>query len=356
MLTAQILEAFSQRISWSTMKVILKICDLPVGRGWEQTIKKLTDEESIQDDINDKIEHLKKSYENHLLVNDKALKIYQVERKKIDKLIAGFKKYKPSATLFQETYPFPLSDERLKGIDFSQKLVEIRDTEDSLAVIFCTKRLFTERSQIDTEQLNEDTRKNLIEYDKIIGIKEHYRQFFDVVVLSKKQNTIEVRVDIAGGLSLEDKSKAFFQTIQQFNMLSEDIARIKTPLQESINFFPLIDNLYESDEGKVVELAFITDEGSTKSEKMRKGSVDLRTETYHHAGKQAVGHITSYRLAILWNIQISEGINSQPELLLPGRAQILSSQIQYLDEVCILNCSSLDDYKFVVEKIFTYLE
>ena len=83
MLTAQILEAFSQRISWSTMKVILKICDLPVGRGWEQTIKKLTDEESIQDDINDKIEHLKKSYENHLLVNDKALKIYQVERKKI---------------------------------------------------------------------------------------------------------------------------------------------------------------------------------------------------------------------------------------------------------------------------------
>ena len=45
MLTAQILEAFSQRISWSTMRVILKMCDLPVGRGWEQTIKKITDEE-----------------------------------------------------------------------------------------------------------------------------------------------------------------------------------------------------------------------------------------------------------------------------------------------------------------------
>lgn len=356
MLTAQILEAFCQRISWSTMRVILKICDLPVGRGWEQTIKKLTDEQSVQNDINQKIEQLKKCYENHLLVNDKALKIYQIERKRIDKLIAAFKKHKPADTAFHQTYPFPLSDDNLKEIDFSQKLVEIRDTKDSLAVIFCTKRLFTERSQIDTEKLNEDTRKDLADYDKIIGVKEHYRQFFDVVVLSKKRNTIEVRVDITGSLSLEDKSKAFFQTIQQFNTLSENIARIKTPLQQSINFFTLIDNLYESDEGKVVELAFITDEGSTKSEKMRKGSVDLRNETYHHAGKQAVDHITSYRLAISWNFKILSGINSQPELLLPGRAQILSNQTQYLDEVCILNCSSLNDYEFVVEKIFTYLE
>jgi hypothetical protein len=352
MLTAQIIEAFRQRISWSTMRVILKICDLPVGRGWEQTIQKLTD----KDDISAKREQLKNCYENHLLVNDKAIKIYQLEIKKIDQLIAVFRKYKPADTAFHQTYPYPLSDEKLKEVDFSQKLVEIKDTEDSLAIIFCTKRLFTERSQIDTKKLDEDTRKELIEYDKIIGVKEHYRQFYDVVVLSKKRNTIEVRVDITGSLSSEYKSKAFFQTINQFNTLSENIARIKTPLQESINFFPLIDSLYESNEGKVVELAFITDEGSTKSEKMRKGSVDLRTETYHHAGKQAVDHITSYRLAISWNIQISERINNQPELLLPGRAQILSSQIQYLDEVCILNCSSLNDYEFVVEKIFTYLE
>ncbi|AFY58951.1 hypothetical protein Riv7116_6626 [Rivularia sp. PCC 7116] len=356
MLTAQIIEAFSQRISWSTMRVILKICDLPVGRGWEQTIKKLTDEESVNNDISAKIERLKNCYENHLLVNDKAFKIYQLERKNIDKLIAAFRKYKAADTAFHQTYPYPLSDDNLKELDFTQKLVEIRNTEDGLAVIFCTKRLFTERSQINTEQLNDWTRKDLADYDKIIGIKEHYRQFFDVVLLSKKRNTIEIRVDITGSLSLEDKSKAFFQTIQQFNTLSENIALVKTPLQQSINFFSLIDNLYESDEGKVVELAFITDEGSTKSEKMRKGSIDLRNETYHHAGKKAVHHITSYRLAISWNIQISQGINSQPELLLPGRAQILSNQTQYLDEVCILNCSSLDDYEFVVEKIFTYLE
>lgn len=355
MLTDRIIEAFRQRISWCTMRVILKICDLPVARGWEQTIQKLT-EDTVKDDISGKIEQLKKCYDNHLLVSDKAVKIYQLERKKIDKLIAALKKHKPADTPFHQTYPFPLSDEKLKEVDFSQKLVEIKDTDDNFTLIFCTKRLFTERCQISTELLHEETRKDLVDYDKIIGVKEHYRQFFDVVVLSKKRNTIEVRVDITSGLSSEDKSKSFFQTINQFNALSEKITRIKTPLQESINFFPLIDNLYESDEGKVVELAFITDEGSTKSEKMRKGSIDLRNETYHHAGKQAVDHITSYRLAISWDIQISEGINSQPELLLPGRAQILSSQIQYLDEVCILNCSSLDDYNFVVEKIFTYLE
>ena len=238
------------------MRVILKMCDLPVGRGWEQTIKKLTDEDTVNNEVSSKIEQLKNCYDNHLLVNDKALKIYQIEREKIDKLIGSFQNHKPSTTLFHQTYPFPLSDQKLKEVDFSQKLVDIIDTDDSLIIICCTKRLFIERSQIDTEQLNEETRKYLVDYDKIVGIKENHRQFFDVVVLSKKRNTIEVRVDITSGLSSEERSKAFVQTINQFNTLSETIAGIETPLEESSNFFPLIDNLYESDEGKLVETGF----------------------------------------------------------------------------------------------------
>ncbi len=356
MITAQILEGFRKRISWSTMRVILKMCDLPIGHGWKKTINKLTDEDTVQDDIDGKIEQLKKCYDNHLLVSDKAIKFYPLERDKINELIASFKNHKPDLTLFHETYPFPLSDERLNKVDSSQKLVEIRDTDDSLAVIFCTKRLFIERAEIDIEKLKEETKKDLIDYDKIIGVKEYYRQFFDVVLLSKEKNIIEVRVDITGDISGKERSKAFLQMINKFNTLSKNISGIETPLEENTNFFPLVDRLYESDEGKVCELAFITDEGSTKSEKMRKGSVDLRTETYHYAGKQAVNHITSYRLGILWNFNISDGLNTKPELLLPGTAQILSNKTQYLGEVCIKNCSGLKDYNFVLDKILTYLK
>ncbi|NJN92426.1 MAG: hypothetical protein HC878_20050 [Leptolyngbyaceae cyanobacterium SL_5_14] len=240
-------------------------------------------------------------------------------------------------------------------IDSLPKLVEIRSLDTSLAMIFCTKRFFTERTEIDPEGLNTEARKALDDYDELVGIKRYTRQFFDEVILWKNQDFVEVRIDIANGMPSQERSQAFIQVIKQFNAVARQKLNIETALKENINFFPLIDRLYESDEGKVGELAFTTDEGSIKFEKMRRGEVDLRDETYHRAGRKAVDHITPYRLAILWKFSLSEDLETQPELLLPGQARILSNSTQKLDEVIIRKCSGLEDYNFVLEKIVFYL-
>jgi len=330
------------------------MCNLPVGRGWEDTIKKLVDD-SKADEFSDGFDQLKEWYYNHLLIGEKAVKLFSVHRSRINNLITILTSHEIEKTIFHETYPFPLTDERLKEIDSLPKLVEIRNSDTSLAIVFCTKRFFTERTEIDPEGLNTEARKALDDYDELVGIKRYTRQFFDAVILWKNQDFIEIRIDIANGMPSQERSQAFIQAIKQFNALARQKLNIETALKESINFFPLIDRLYESDEGKVGELAFTTDEGSIKFEKMRRGEVDLRDETYHRAGRKAVDHITPYRLAILWKFSLSEDLETQPELLLPGQARVLSNSTQELGEVIIRKCSGLEDYNFVLEKIVFYL-
>jgi hypothetical protein len=357
MLVYQLLDSSRNRIPWSTMRAIFKMCNLPMGRGWEDTIKKLTDENNVRDEFEDSFAQLKEYYCNHLLIGEKAIKLFEVNRRQIDRLIDSLVSHEIEKTVFHETYPFPLGDESLREIDSSTKLVDIRNSDCSLAVVFCTKRFFTERTEIDTTSFSEEAKKDLDGYDELVGIKRYTRQFFDAVVLWKDKELIEVRVDIANGIIHQEINRAFVQTIHQFNDLSRQSSGIESILKENgnVNFFPLISRLYESGEGKVGELAFTTDEGSSKFEKMRRGGVDLRNEIYHKAGSQAVDHITPYRLAILWKFLISEDLETHPELFLPGQARVLSNLNPILNEVFVRKCSGLEDYKFVFEKIITCL-
>jgi hypothetical protein len=154
----------------------------------------------------------------------------------------------------------------------------------------------------------------------------------------------------------QEISRAFVKSISYFNEFIRNELHIPLGLKDNANLFPLIDHMYESDEGKVGELSFLTDEGSIKNEKMRKGKVDLRRELYHKAGKEAVDHISTYRISILWNLTILDDIETYPELLLPGQSHCLNSKPPKLDEVIVKKCSCLEDYNFILNKIIKYLD
>jgi hypothetical protein len=356
MIVSQLLESSRKRVPWLTMRAILKMCELPSGRGWEDTIKKLNQESSKNDNFADNFNVLRDYYCNHLLTGEKALKLFEISREQIDEAIIKIEDYEIPENIFHETYPFPLSDERLAEVDSLPELVKVNNSDDQISVVFCTKRFFTERTEINPEDLGDQAKIDLGIYDELVGIRRYNYQFFDTVILYKDKNLVEVRIDISpGGMPNQERSRAFSEIISKFNFLVKEETGINEMLKNNVNLFPLIDRLYESSEGKVGELAFTTDEGSIKSEKMRRGKVDLRGELYHKAGRQAVDHITAYRLAILWRFQLSQEVETHPELLLPGQSHILSRLIQNLDEVIITKCSGLKDYNFVLEKIIKYL-
>jgi len=351
-----LLDSLHKRVPWSAMKAMLKMCNLPIGRGWVNTIEKLRAESKTGNTLIDNFAQLKDLYCNHLLVGEKAIKLFSADRKTLDNLIVLLQNIELKQTIFHDTFPFPLSPQRLEELeDKTPELVEIKDFNDNLVLVFCTKRTFTERTELNPKELSPEVQKDLGYYDKLVGTKEYNRQFFDIVVLWKKKDLVEIRIDIANEMLLPDRIKAFSQIASNFNNLVGELSGLQTLFKNPVNLFPLIDSLYHSNEGKVVEIAFTTDEGSIKSEKMRRGFVDLRKETYHNAGKQAVDHITLYRLAILWDCPIVDGIKTQPELFLPSQNRSLSSVEQHLDEVLVTKCAGLIDYNFIFEKINTYL-
>lgn len=261
-------------------------------------------------------------------------------------------------TIFKELYPFPLPEEKLDKTDLFPILVDIKDADETLSLIFCSRRSIIERTEINPEnfEFTIESKNKLDDYDKIYGIKKRIYQLFDAIVIWKKKNIIEVRIDISKELSSQERNISFTKVINQFNNLVTQKLHLRVLVKEYINFFPLIHSLYsKSGEGKVTHLSFVTDEGSIKYEKMRKMTKDLRHETYHKAGKNAVDHITPYYLAISWIFQISNEIKSDITLILPGKLYIINSPYPSLEEVIIKGCFVLEQYNFIFDKINEYL-
>jgi hypothetical protein len=355
--SAQILNGFRQRTPWQTMKAILKANTLPVGQGWEKTINLLQAYSTLQRNWPNKYLTLHKQYKEHLSVGEKALQFFKLDKQHIEKLIDFFLSYEPEETPFHETYPFPLKQEQLKDINSAPMLVSIENQDSYIALVFCSKRVSIKQEAIGFESLNEDAKKDFASFDKLIAFKKEIRQCFDVVAISKEGDNVEVRIDIFNQMnSSDEKGVAFYQTIYAFNSLVEKVLSIDSILKRPINLFSLIDNLYSSTEGRICEIGFTTDEGSIKSEKMRRTKGDLRTETYHKAGKLAVGYIGLYRLGIIWKTPLSDVVETEPEVLLPGRVSALSVPQPQLDYLLITNCSGSIDYNLIMSILLKYLE
>ena len=264
MLPAQIFEVFRARVPWSVMKVLLGACNIPVSLGWKNTLKKILLNGEIKDKFVSNFDLLKEYYSKYILIGEKSIQIHKITRSDIDIVINLFKLLKIEKSTFHQTYPFSLPTEMLDSIDSKSKLIEVKEIDNKVFLIFCTKRYFAERTTINTNNLDSSVKDSLGDYDEIIGVKKYSRQFFDVVVLWKTKDLVEVRVDVASGMLDRDRFRSFLEIVSTFNNLVRDKFNSKNFLANNINMFPLVDLLYQSQEGRVVELSFLTDEGSVK--------------------------------------------------------------------------------------------
>ena len=117
--------------------------------------------------------------------------------------------------------------------------------------------------------------------DEVFGIKNHNRQCFDIVIIDKNTKTIEIRLDHGKNIPSNDREASFRQIQRHLQELIGDVVENKFTLSNPINLFPVIKLLYDSDAGRICELAFTTETGSIKHEKMRRRDECLRSEAYH---------------------------------------------------------------------------
>jgi len=351
-----LLNHFKARVPWPTMRNILHTHNLPVGQGWVGTIAKLMAYEELGASQAKELNALEDPYLENVLAGEKAIRFIEVKPEDAAALAAAFKGFDIPKNPFATSYPFPLDEENLAKVDKTSLLAGIEDLGHALAFVFCTKRFVTERQELNLEGFKEETQEELRQYDEIITVKHRMRQFVDVVVLWKEEGFAEIRIDLGEGISSDDQHLALQGLIATFNAVGLERAGVKQILGQPVNLFPLVDALYDSDEGRVCELGFITDGASIKTEKMRRKEVDLRAEAYHMAGKKAVHHITPFKLGVIWSIQDANEKEQSPELLLPGSVRTLSEKSQCLYDARITNCCGLEDFHFVVNKMREYLE
>ena len=357
MTSEQLLNHCRTKIPWSAMKNILRIHEIPAGQGWNGTIQKLLLYINKGEKEAKHLNALEGSYYEYVITGDKAVRFYNVCEKNIKTLIKSLSNYKPAESIYHNTFPYPLPETQLDQAGTEVTLVSIEQLNEGLALIYCTNRFVTERQEISLNDFSEETQSDLGGYDEIIAIKSHMKQFIDVIVISEKHNMIEVRADLSGGISSEDQTNALRGVAHCFNKLAFEFTGVEGLIVTPLNLFPLVDKLYEAEEeGKVCELGFITDEASIKQQKMRRKEVDMRSETYHQAGKAAVPHLTPFRLGISWEVKGAKDIDLRPELLLPGHFRILNNNPPALYDAIISKCSGFDDYDFVTRKVKEYLK
>ncbi|MEY3787361.1 MAG: hypothetical protein RLZ75_1568, partial [Pseudomonadota bacterium] len=269
-----------RRIPWYVMKALLEHHRINKGRGWDETIPKL-EEIHVKNPEKEQelLETLLSIYRDHLIAGEKTVRFFR-EDKNIE-ISSIFNEYVISESPFNNNYPFALSEDELKNIATGLHLVEVIRLGEKTLLVFCSKRHISEKIEINPDNFN-----GLEDYSEVIGIKKYDKQFFDVVVLDFINSVIEIRLDVGNKISSDERKTGFNQIIKAFEELVSKLTSKDYKLSNVINFFPAINTLYCSEEGRVCELAFTTEGGSIKHEKMRRKHDCLRNEAYHQGGSK----------------------------------------------------------------------
>lgn len=339
---------------WTDAKLILKDLEIPCSTGWLTTIQKV-DKEYGRNSFNPSVISKKKMREilhEISLISHKSTFAYRLNcQVETEKVIENLFSDQAQDNIFSEKYPYSVSEEELKNIDHEPYFCGETQKSGVTYFQFSTKRTFTEKTQININNFSQDDKKILEKYEKIIGTREKIEQFFDTIVVNPKNNIIEIRIDKGDSVSQADLNKAH-NTLE--SLVIDELRKLMESdfSLEPINFFPMIRNLYDNkEEGRVCEIGFECPNNSVHFQHHRKKREDIRSETFHDGGLKAIGEIDPFRLAVIWDIPITDESTKEIEALLPGTRRMLSEINPQLPYVVVKHCLNSHDFERTIERI-----
>lgn len=329
------------RMPWDVAQKVLKLNGAPRGRGWQNTRERLIKSEKK---FAHTIDPLEDALKEHMLCGEKLTRLYKVGEKTRRRMKEAILNLTPSKSPFLSAYPGSATEEVLTGLKpDSPKLVAVESSEGGVAAVYASVRIVEERESLDPASFPEAVSEELSNFDELVGVRYVHRQAMDVVWIPNAGEYVDVRIDETQGMNHE-MGKAAHERLRKelHSQLSTDF------LRAPVNFFPLIAAFYESDRGRVVELAFGTTTQSLKHEKMRRSKNCLRKEAYHKGGKQALKTpIEPYRISIVWDVSQDADVSTHPEVSFFGSLRSSLSASPVLHEVLIRKCIGVADFDVV---------
>ncbi|NEK17456.1 hypothetical protein [Rhizobium leguminosarum] len=335
---------------WTIARRILEENKVARSQGWERTKQALLEGDGA---VPEKTEELLSDLVEHTICGEKLLRFYELT----DDQIIAFRETANVLAIPESSaasrYPLSLDETELKSTPIGHTLVARHKFESGLALVFSTVRVVVIREELEASLFPLETADVFSQYDEIVGLKNRRVQNMDVVWIPTTGNLVEVRADYPKNLPFSSIEQGQLSIkFELGKMLGVDY------LHSSVNLFPLIGKMYENpDEGLVVEFAFGTTTASTKHEKMRRGSLSLRDESYHKGGIAALEGtpISPFKLSIEWERKLGNDVTSKPELSLHSTAREGSAGVGVLIDAIVRNCIGIDDFQFVEERMQHYL-
>ncbi|WP_285351889.1 hypothetical protein [Pseudomonas sp. ME-P-057] len=336
-------------VSFKSFRNALKNLNLPVSTGWQQTIAKIAPHLKNKLTKVSYSDALALAHDDITLYCDKVVKVYEVDEADVSSLLNAMSNgFVVQATVYSSDFPLPLSPTDLLKAPLKVQCVAQWDEKDRANFMLCSRQYVTEREQIPGDSLGDDAMKDFGRFDELIGIRRKPIQLYDVVALLPEQGRIEIRIDGLKKFNSDEIAKRLRwieRMVSQFAVKKIGVVDI---LASPVNFYPAIKKLYDSGDGVVGELGHVTDAAGIYREKMRHKSRDVRQDPYHHGGTVAVVDLNAYSISKHWP---SPAGNGEPEISIPAHFSIANSNNPIVDVLHVLNCSSVEDYDFVMGKV-----
>lgn len=343
----------------------LRSLSLPASSSWTKTISTLK-EVSEYHDLDPKtianLDLIVNWIDEYLSFHAKTIFTFPLKKKQhppLDNIYSAFidnLKNSFVKTTYPKKFPYLLSKEELQQYNNTTTLREIRKNSTHIDCIFSQVKEYKTRNEINITQNDAEAVEKLKGYSKIIGVKTVSHEHIDIVRFDLKQNSIELHLDITRPgksilnlIEIENRQKSYKDIIN-----ASVVAKIPSfYIPAALNLFKTIQKIYDSHQGNVCELGFVTTAGgSVKKEKMKRYDVDLRSETWHAGGMNAVttgpvpDKVEMYQLSVCWKISNS---SDMPILSIPGTYRSLTSA--EVEHAIILGCKEKASYDFALSQL-----
>ncbi|MBH1448464.1 MULTISPECIES: hypothetical protein [Gammaproteobacteria] len=221
------------------------------------------------------------------------------------------------------------------------------DLVDGVAALYTSSRMYLRRVELAQSNLKDGAADG---FEVVYAMKREFVQTYDALYLPTDGDWALICTDFPRGVP------GNFAVPSQANIAYQ----LRKALGGSIsyvNFWPAVEGLYKSAEGKLVDYGFVVEGKAVNHHAARRISESLRDAKYDKAGAKEVGDdLDVFKVSIQWQFAHPGQPKTVPEITLPGTAHHLATgKVPVLDHVIVRNCLTSSDMSSVMSKVRQFL-
>lgn len=345
------LDDIYQCIGWPILRTVLGEQIGITANGMDKFKHRLSEKLLEDANIENKVDVF---WQNLIYGGNKLIRIYKfpdTDAVSLNAIDEYLKSQKRDTSAFWYSYPYALEDAILENQDcelhFSSYDQQVAYTRAFKSALFVSKAYYTSTTDLSPEHLS-DTGKLLLENGAELVCKQRLvTQCNHSITLDIQRNMLILAVDTSVLPASEANS--------QMSLLRAfiDIPQIEWPAPLSL--FGAIQKLYQSVDGRIAMMSFITPDGNGSELSLKRGQKCLKQDSYHHGGEIAAGVLTMFKIKKLWDLATTQTRSTPIGLALFGKKVMLDSASVKLVDAELSNCLSFEHTILLVDKLMDAL-